>query len=61
MAGKMVPITAYTNALEAGIIRSRLASVGILAFLEGEESGINLGITNLQGVRVLINSTVRDQ
>ncbi len=55
MSGKMVPITVYTNSLEAGMIKSRLESAGIQAFLEGEESGNILGIVNLQGVRVLIH------
>jgi hypothetical protein len=55
MSGKMVPITAYTNSVEAGMIKSRLESAGITAFLEGEESGNVFGIVNLQGVRVLIH------
>jgi Putative prokaryotic signal transducing protein len=55
MSGKMVPITAYTNSVEAGMIKSRLESAGIPVFLEGEESGNILGIVNLQGIRVLID------
>ncbi len=55
MSGKMVPITAYTNSVEAGMIKSRLESAGIPAYLEGEESGSIFGIVNLQGVRVLID------
>ncbi len=55
MSGKMVPITAYTNSVEAGMIKSRLESAGIPAYLEGEESGNIFGIVNLQGVRVLID------
>jgi Putative prokaryotic signal transducing protein len=50
----LVPVSAFCTAPEAHVARNQLEAAGIPAYLDGEEGGSTLTLSNAAGVKVLV-------